>query len=59
MLIKASGKSEYDKIEHGSADWCSNAEKYTVLSPKDGMILAEKTYLPVIPKPPEGKNGNI
>lgn len=59
MLIKASGKSEYDKIEHGSADWCTNSEKYTVLSPKEGMILAEKTYLPVIPKPPEGKNGNI
>lgn len=59
MLIKASGKSDYDKIEHGSADWCSNAEKYSVLSPKEGMILAEKTYLPVIPKPPEGKNGNI
>lgn len=59
MQIKASGKGEYDKIEHGSADWCSNSEKYTVLNPKEGMILAEKTYLPVIPKPPEGKNGNI
>lgn len=59
MIVKASGKGEYDKIEHGSADWCSNSEKYTVLNPKEGMILAEKTYLPVIPKPPEGKNGNI
>lgn len=59
LFIKFSGKGEYDKIEHGSADWCDDKEKYSVLSPKEGMILAEKTYLPVVPKPPEGKNGNI
>lgn len=59
MILKFSGKGEYDKIEHGSADWCTDKEKYSILSPKDGMILAQKTYLPVIPKPPEGKNGNI
>lgn len=59
LIIKFSDRGEYDKIEHGSADWCTNSEKYSVLSPKEGMILAEKTYLPVIPKPPEGKNGNI
>ena len=59
MILKFSGKGEYDKIEHGSADWCTDQEKYSVLSSKEGMILAQKTYLPVIPKPPEGKNGNI
>lgn len=59
LLVMMSNKGEYDKIEHGSADWCDSKEKYSVLSQKEGMILAEKTYLPVIPKPPEGKNGNI
>lgn len=59
LLLKSSNKGDYTKIEHGSADWCGNKEKYSILSPKEGMILAEKTYLPVIPKPPEGKNGNI
>lgn len=59
LALKVKGNSNYNKIEHGSADWCENKEKYSVLSPKEGMILAEKTYLPVIPKPPEGKNGNI
>ena len=59
LLLKMSGKKEYNNIEHGSADWCDNKEKYSILSPKEGMILAEKTYLPVVPKPPEGKNGNI
>lgn len=59
LLLKMSGNKDYNKIEHGSADWCDNKEKYSVLSPKDGMILAQKTCLPVIPKPPEGKNGNI
>ena len=59
LALKAKGDSNYNKIEHGSADWCGNKEKYSVLNPKEGMILAEKTCLPVIPKPPEGKNGNI
>ena len=59
LLLKMSDKKEYNNIEHGSADWCGNKEKYSILSPKEGMILAEKTYLPVVPKPPEGKNGNI
>lgn len=59
LALKMKGEANYNKIEHGSADWCGNKEKYSVLSPKEGMILAEKTYLPVIPKPPEGKNGNI
>ena len=59
LLLKMSNKKEYEKIEHGSADWCDDKEKYSILSRKEGMILAEKTYLPVVPKPPEGKNGNI
>ncbi len=59
LLMKMGNKGEYEDIEHGSADWCDDREKYSVLSPKEGMILAEKTYLPVLPKPPEGKNGNI
>ena len=45
MILKFSGKGEYDKIEHGSADWCTDQEKYSVLSSKEGMILAQKTYL--------------
>ena len=24
MILKFSGKGEYDKIEHGSADWCTD-----------------------------------
>ena len=59
MVWKIAGHREYESIEHGSADWCDDREKYSILSPKEGMILAEKTYLPVLPKPPEGKNGNI
>ncbi len=59
FLVKAASRKEYESIEHGSADWCGDKEKYSILSPKEGMILAEKTYLPVLPKPPEGKNGNI
>lgn len=59
LALKMKGSNDYTKIEHGSADWCDNKEKYSILSSKEGMILAEKTYLPVVPKPPEGKNGNI
>lgn len=57
LLMKTS--SEYETIEHGSAGWAENGEEYQVLSKTDGFILAEKHYLPVIPKPPEAKNGNI
>ena len=59
VILKVSMRSDYEKIEHGSADWCSNSEAYSILSPKAGMILANKYYLPVNPEAPQGKNGNI
>ena len=59
IVLKSSGKSEYNKIEHGSADWCTPSEAYSILNPKEGMVLARKYYLPVLPNPPQGKNGNI
>lgn len=58
-LIKYGNKKEYQSIEYGSADWCPDSEAYKVLSPNQGMILAYKKYLPVIPTPPPAKNGNI
>ena len=59
LLLKLSSKKEYANIEYGSADWCPDSEAYKVLSPNQGMILAHKKYLPVIPTPPPAKNGNI
>lgn len=59
IIMKSSGKSEYTSIEHGSADWCTPGEAYSILNPKEGLILAHKYYLPVLPNPPQGKNGNI
>ena len=52
-IIKAFPKHEYDGIENGSSDWCTNGEQYSVLSNKEGIILAEKNYLPV------DKRGNV
>lgn len=52
-LAKAIPKHEYDGIENGSSDWCVNGEQYQILSPKEGIILAEKNYLPV------DKRGNV
>ena len=52
-ITKAIPKHEYDGIENGSSDWCINGEQYSVLSPKEGIILAEKNYLPV------NKRGNV
>ena len=52
-ITKALPKHEYDGIENGSSDWCVNGEQYQVLSPKEGIILAEKNYLPV------DKRGNV
>lgn len=52
-IAKAKQKSEYTDIEHGSSDWCSGGEQYQILSPKEGIILAEKNYLPL------DKRGNI
>lgn len=52
-ISKALPKHEYDGIENGSSDWCTNGEQYKVLSNKEGIILAEKNYLPV------DKRGNV
>ena len=49
-----SGKGgEFKDIEHGSSDWAENGEQYKILSNKQGIILAEKNYLPV------DKRGNV
>lgn len=58
ILIKMDSKGEYESIEHGSADWCTQREAYNVLNPKNGMILADGYCMPMNP-PPTGKNGNI
>lgn len=52
-LIRTAPKNEYTDIEHGSSDWCEHGEQYKVLSPKKGIILGEKNYLPV------DKRGNV
>ena len=52
-IYKTLPKSEYDKIEHGSSDWCESGEQYKVLSKKNGLILAKDNYLPV------DKPGNV
>lgn len=52
-VYKALPKHEYDDIENGSSDWAQGGEQYRVLSKKQGIILAEKNYLPV------DKRGNV
>ena len=52
-IYKSLPKSEYDKIEHGSSDWCNKGEQYKVLSKTHGLILAKDNYLPI------DKSGNI
>ena len=52
-IIKNIPKHEYQDIENGSSDWCENGEQYAVLNKKEGIILAEKNYLPV------DKRGNV
>lgn len=52
-ITKALPKHEFDGIENGSSDWCTNGEQYQILSNKAGIILAEKNYLPV------DKRGNV
>lgn len=46
-LMKSLPKHEYTDIEHGSSDWATGGEQYEILSPKKGILLAEKNYLPV------------
>ena len=46
-LIKSLPKHEYTDIEHGSSDWATGGEQYEILSPRKGILLAEKNYLPV------------
>ncbi|MBP3708420.1 MAG: hypothetical protein J6J36_07505 [Clostridia bacterium] len=52
LMIKTKD-SDYRDIEHGSSDWSVGGEQYKVLSRKEGIILAEKNYLPV------DKKGNV
>lgn len=47
IMINSKSKGKYYGIEHGSSDWCENGEQYRILDPKNGIILAEKNYLPV------------
>ena len=51
-IIKAMPKHEFTDIENGSSDW-SEGEQYKILSKKEGIVLAEKNYLPV------NKRGNV
>ena len=59
LLIAMKTDKEYEGEEHGSADWARNGEEYSVLSRKEGFVLAKDHYMPMIPNPPTGKNGNI
>lgn len=59
LLLFYKPDKEFEKIEHGSADWASGGEEYKVLSKTEGFILAKDHYLPMLPTPPSGKNGNI
>ena len=52
-IIKSMPKNEYTDIEHGSSDWASGGEQYKILSPRKGILLAEKNFLPV------DKRGNV
>ena len=52
-IIRSLPKNEFTDIENGSSDWCVGGEQYRVLSKKEGIILAEKNYLPV------DKRGNV
>lgn len=52
-ILKTLPKGEYDKIEHGSSDWCEKGEQYKVLSKNEGLLLAKDNYLPL------DKTGNI
>lgn len=51
-IIKAMPQHEFTDIENGSSDW-AEGEQYKILSKKEGIVLAEKNYLPV------DKRGNV
>ena len=51
-FLKQMPKNEYSGIESGSSDWATG-EQYSVLSKKNGILLAENHYLPV------DKRGNV
>ena len=53
IAVMKSRDNEYQDIEHGSADWAKNGEQYSVLSKKEGIILAKENFLPL------NKRGNI
>lgn len=53
LILKSKSTGDYHDIEHGSSDWCVGGEQYKILSKKEGLILAEKNYLPV------DKPGNV
>jgi len=52
ILLLRMDKHGYEGIEHGSGDW-AGGERFSVLSPNKGILLAEKTYLPT------DKRGNV
>ena len=52
-IYKTLPKSAYDKIEHGSSDWCAPGEQYRILNKKYGLLLAKDNYLPL------DKTGNV
>ena len=52
-IVRSLPKNEFTDIENGSSDWSTGGEQYRILSKKQGIILAEKNYLPV------DKRGNV
>ena len=52
-FIRIMPRHTYADIEHGSSDWCERGEQYRLLSRNKGILLAEKTFLPL------NKMGNI
>ena len=58
LMFTMKNDGEYKDIEHGSGDW-AKGEEYEVLSKKEGFVLSANHFLPVIPTPPQAKNGNI
>ena len=58
LMFTMKNDGEYKDIEHGSGDW-SRGEEYEVLSKKEGFVLSANHFLPIIPTPPQAKNGNI